>query len=80
MLFRSQSWVKQGEITRNSRYNHAYVRRVVNGRDPFCYFWADGDPKSFSESRLYFADSRGEHSWQLPYDMEGEFSKPEPLR
>lgn len=71
-----QSWSKRSELTRNSRYNHAYVRRVVNGRDPFCYFWADGDPQAFSESRLYFADSRGEHYWQLPYDMEYEFAKP----
>lgn len=79
-LDEGQNWSKCSELTRNSRYNHGYVRQVVHGVDPFCYLWADGDPKAFSESRLYFADSKGEHYWQLPYDMDDAFAKPTLVR
>ena len=56
--------------------NHNYARRPIGARDPFFAFWADGDPSRFSESRLYFCDSSGEHVRQLPTDMEAESSVP----
>ncbi len=47
---------------------------------PFYTFWADGNPDKFSESRLYFCDSTGEHVWQLPYDMTEDIAAPLPVR
>ena len=69
-----KTWALTKQITRDSPLNHNYARRPLNPRDPFFAFWADGDPAQFSESRLYFCDSTGEHVRQLPYDMEGEFA------
>lgn len=71
-----RTWAKRRQVTRNSEFNHAYVRRVLNGKDPFTVFWADGNPDKLSPSRLWFGDASGEHYWQLPYDMPGEFAVP----
>jgi hypothetical protein len=71
-----ETWTLQRQVTRASTLNHNYARRPRNAHDPFFAFWADGDPARFSESRLYFCDSRGEHVWQLPYDMDGELGTP----
>ncbi|WP_277479923.1 BNR-4 repeat-containing protein [Catalinimonas alkaloidigena] len=62
------SWNKVKQVTRLSERNHNYVRRVVNGKDPFLYFWADGNPDSLSISRMYYGDSQGNY-WRLPYEM-----------
>jgi hypothetical protein len=70
------AWILQRQVTRDSLLNHNYARRPLNARDPFFAFWADGDPAGFSESRLYFCDSQGEHVRQLPYNMEREFATP----
>jgi hypothetical protein len=70
------TWELAKQVTRSSRLNHNYARRPRNARDPFYAFWADGDPARFSESRLYFCDSHGEHVRQLPYDMQGELATP----
>lgn len=67
-----KTWALTKQVTRGSPLNHNYARRPINARDPFFAFWADGDPSQFSESRLYFCDSNGEHVRQLPYDMAGE--------
>ncbi|HNQ90528.1 MAG TPA: BNR-4 repeat-containing protein [Verrucomicrobiota bacterium] len=73
---KGQTWSMRRQVTRDSQFNHAYVRRALNARDPFCVFWADGDPNQLSVSRLYFGDSTGVHYWQLPYDMPGESATP----
>jgi hypothetical protein len=62
-------WSRDKLITQNSRLNHAYVRRPVNAKAPFCFFWADGDPHAFSKSQLYFGDFNG-NVWKLPYHMD----------
>lgn len=64
------TWKRKKQITSGSERNHNYVRRVVNGKPPFQYLWADGDPNRFSPSRLYIGDAKG-NAWQLPYDMNG---------
>jgi hypothetical protein len=71
-----KTWAKRTQITTNSEFNHAYARRPVNARDPFYVFWADGNPREQSLSRLYFGSSTGESYWQLPYDMQGAFATP----
>lgn len=70
-----KTWTRRKQVTRHSPFNHTYVRRPLNARDPFCVFWADGDPNQPSVSHLYFGNSTG-HYWQLPYDMEGEVATP----
>jgi len=64
-----KSWKLLRQITAGSERNHAYVRRPVNARSPFRFFWADGDPERFGQSQLYFGDFDGK-TWQLPYEIE----------
>ncbi|MBD3630282.1 BNR-4 repeat-containing protein [Cyclobacterium sp.] len=68
-------WVKSKTLTRGSQRNHNYIRKVVDGQDPFYYFWADGNPNEFSKSQLYFGNSAGQ-VWVLPYEMDEEQVKP----
>lgn len=65
------SWKPAVQVTSNSERNHNYVRRVVNGKSPFLYFWADGNPYAFSPSFLYAGDEKG-RVWKLPYEMKGK--------
>jgi hypothetical protein len=76
---KGKTWDKTKELTKNSERNHNYIRKVVNGNDPFFYFWADGNPDKLSESYLYFGDSKG-RVWQLPYDMEDDEEKPKRVK
>lgn len=59
--------------------DHNYVRKVVNGKDPFQYFWADGNPDVMSISNLYFGDSAG-NVWQMPYNMQRNSQNPMPKK
>ena len=55
-----KSWRKHKQLTQNSPYNHTYVRRPVNAHNDFYAFWADGDARQPSPSRLYFSNSDGD--------------------
>ena len=74
------TWKKVRDVTKDSPRNNSYVRPVVNGHDDFYALWADGHSDKFSISRLYFCNKQGDRVWRLPYDMEGEFAKPERVR
>ena len=74
-----KNWLKKQQVTQNSSRNHNYVRRVVNGQNPFYYFWADGNPDKFSQSSLYFGDDDG-NVWELPSSMTEESVKPEKIK
>ncbi|MDF9834209.1 hypothetical protein M2103_002451 [Ereboglobus sp. PH5-5] len=74
-----KTWKRTRQITRDSRLNHNYVRKVVNGANPFMYFWADGNPHEPSQSQLYFGDTNG-NAWVLPYQMQGDRATPAPLQ
>lgn len=74
-----KSWEMSRQLTRGSKRNHNYIRRVQQGSDPFYYFWADGNPNEFSESHLYFGDSKG-RVWMLPYEMEQDWARPKRWR
>ena len=76
---RGDTWEKQKNITRNSELSHSYVRRPVDFKDPFCFFWADGHSHEFSRSELFFGNFKGE-IWKLPYTMNSEFEKPERIK
>lgn len=75
---KGKKWHKQRDVTKNSELNHSYVRRPLNAKAPFCFFWASGHAHEFSISELYFGDFNGQ-VWKLPYTMEGDFEKPEKI-
>ena len=77
---RGATWRRAATLTQGSEYNHSYARRPVDAKDPFFTFWADGDPRKLSPSRLYFANQAGDRVWQLPYEMPGEGAKPVELK
>lgn len=68
-------WRLKTRVTDQSTYNHSYIRRPLNARNPFLYFWADGHGHDFSTSRLYFGDLAG-NIWQLPYEMNEDNIEP----
>tara|TARA_S200002703_G_scaffold150869_1_gene149641 strand:- start:1634 stop:2713 length:1080 start_codon:yes stop_codon:yes gene_type:complete len=65
-----ESWTREQQVTEGSQYNNSHVRRPVGAKDPFYAFWADGETKEMSASRLYFCDSTGQSVCSLPYDMD----------
>jgi len=75
---KGETWNKEKQLTKNSKMSHSYVRKVVNGKAPFCFFWADGHSHEFSKSQLYFGDFEG-NIWRLPYNMKEDFIKPEKI-
>ena len=72
-------WFKTKQLTCNSSRNHGYVRRPLNARDPFYFFWADGNPHEFSISKLYFGDSKG-NVWEMPYSFDSKTVEPVPFK
>ena len=70
------TWKKVADTTSNSPRNHGYVRRVMNGKDPFSLFWSDGNPDKNGSSHLFFGNLAGTKVWELPYDMEEDSAKP----
>jgi len=72
-----QKWIRQQAVTRGSQYNHNYVRRPVNARDPFFALWADGDTEQESASHFYFSNRDGTRVWRLPYTMQQDWETPE---
>ena len=73
---KGKNWTKEKAITKSSEFNHSYVRKVIDGRSPFIFFWADGNPNEFSKSQLYFGDLDG-NVFRLPYIMKDDFDKPQ---
>jgi len=72
---RGETWELEMQLTHGSEWNHTYARRTVNAHPDFYAFWADGHGRQPSESRLYFANQRGE-VFQLPVAMKSDFEKP----
>jgi hypothetical protein len=70
-----ENWTKISKLTENSEFNHSYVRRPVDYKAPFCFFWASGHPHEFSKSELYFGDFDG-NIWKLPYELKENYGKP----
>ena len=72
---KGETWKRIKTLTQNSELSHSYVRRVVNFKDPFSFFWADGHSHDFSKSELYFGGFDG-NIWKLPYRMYNDYEKP----
>lgn len=70
-----KSWRKERRLTKNSKRNNNYVRKVINGKAPFQFFWADGNPDKLSRSKLYFGDLEGRVR-KLPYKMRRDWVRP----
>lgn len=69
-------WKMVRQLTRDSKYNHTFVRRPVNAHPDFYGFWADGHGRQPSDSRLYFCSRDGD-AFRLPVRMDADFLKPE---
>lgn len=69
-------WQKARQMTQDSPYNHAYVRRPVNAHPDFYAIWADGHGRQPSDSRLYFCNKNGD-VFRMPVKMTSETQKPE---
>lgn len=72
------TWREARQLTVDSPYNHTYARRPVNAHPDFYAFWADGNARRPSESRLYFCNRDGD-VFQLPPVMTGPFARPKQL-
>ena len=75
---RGKSWELVRQLTHNSLRNHSYARRPLHAHPDFYAFWADGNPERLSISYLYFCNDRGD-VFRMPYTMEHEWQKPEPV-
>lgn len=60
------TWRKLCDLTHDSQFNHNYARRPVDAAADFYAFWADGNPDTFSNSRLYYYDLNGNYVVQMP--------------
>jgi len=72
-----RTWTMEAQLTHDSRYNHTYCRKPIDAHPDFYAFWADGNAREKSESRLYFTNRDGTHVWRLPVKMTGDFARPE---
>jgi hypothetical protein len=71
------TWIKEKQLTRDSKLNHTYARKPLNANPEFYAFWADGNPRQPSGSSLYFTNQKGDHVWRLPTKMTADLEKPE---
>ncbi len=69
-------WPIERRVTRDSLFNHCYLRRPHNPVEPFFAVWTDSDSSANSISRLYFTNSTGEKVYKLPYVMEDDYAEP----
>lgn len=72
-----RTWQMVREVTRDSQYNHAYVRRPVNAHPDFYGFWADGNPDQLTPSHLHFTNREGDTVFRLPYEMNADHAEPQ---
>lgn len=75
---RGKMWQEQASLTKNSAFNHSYIRRPQYVHPDFYAFWADGHARQPSESSLYFANKKGE-IFRLPRLMKNGLERPEKL-
>jgi hypothetical protein len=73
---RGATWTRARQVTKGSRLNHTYPRRVVGGHPDFAALWADGNPLEPSASSLYFCDAEGRKVRRLPVSMDADAAVP----
>ncbi len=72
-----ETWTLEKKLTSHSARNQNYPRQPLNVAPGFYAFWADGDGRKPSISRIYFCD-RNLNVYLMPLSFEGEFAKPIP--
>lgn len=72
------TWTRAAQLTVDSPRNHTYARRPVNCHPDFYAFWADGDTREPSQSRLYFCNRAGE-VFMMPPEMSSGWERPSPV-
>ena len=70
------TWSFEKSLTQGSARNHNYPRQPLNVHPDFYAFWADGNGRRPSVSRLYFCD-RDLNVYRMPLIFEGPFATPE---
>ncbi len=70
------TWQQVLQLTRNSEYNHTYVRAPLNAHPGFYAIWADGHGRRPSDSRIYFCTQDG-RVYRLPTKMMHDMERPE---
>jgi hypothetical protein len=68
------TWRMVRQMTRDSEFNHTYVRRPVNAQPDFYGLWADGHGRQPSKSRLYYCNRDGD-VFMLPENVDGPFAR-----
>jgi hypothetical protein len=70
------TWKLARQLAAGSAQNHTFARRPVNADADFYAFWADGDARAPSASKLYFRNRAGD-VYHLPTTMEADRAKAE---
>ncbi|CAG4999537.1 hypothetical protein DYBT9275_02249 [Dyadobacter sp. CECT 9275] len=71
-----KTWIKEKQMTRNSKMNHSYVRKPSQASPDFYGIWADGHGRKPSESNLYFTNHKGD-VFQLPRHSNDDMITPQ---
>lgn len=71
-----KTWIREQQVTKNSRLNHNNCRRPLNAHPDFYTIWCDGNPFERSDCRLYFTNQAGDKVWMLPEKMSHNTEKP----
>ena len=74
-----ETWSLEKKLTSGSERNQNYPRQPLGYAPGFYAFWADGNGRRPSLSRLYFCD-RDLNVYMMPLSFEGDFADPEPYR
>ena len=72
-----ETWTLEKRLTHNSERNQNYPRQPLNVQPGFYAFWADGNGRKPSISKLYFCD-KDLNVFEMPLSFEGEFAEPIP--
>ena len=73
-----ETWRLEKKLTSGSVRNHNYPRQPIGVADGFYSFWADGDGRKPSVSRLYFCD-KALNVYAMPLSFDGDFADPIPV-
>lgn len=76
---KGKTWTKARDVTKDSEFNHHYVRRALNGHPDFYAFWADGHAFKKTKSRLYYCDKDG-NARMLPFAMSRDSAMPHTVK
>jgi hypothetical protein len=69
------NWRQTRQLTRDSEFNHTYVRAPLNAHPDFYAIWADGHGRRPSDSRIYFCSQDG-RVYRLPTKMVHDMERP----